>query len=186
LQLCAQENMQVCVPTTPAQIFHLLRRQVLQKVRKPLIVMTPKSLLRHKLAVSSLEDLSHGSFQRVISAEEKELKEAKRLIFCSGRIYYDLLESKEKNNLKNMALIRLEQLYPFPEKEVDAILTKAKKAKEIFWCQEEPQNQGAWQFVRDYLPNAHFVGRKPAASPAEGSLKAHVKVQQAIVMNALM
>jgi len=182
LQLCAQDNMQVCVPTTPAQMFHLLRRQMVQKARKPLIVMTPKSLLRHKSAVSTLKDLSEGDFQRVILPPTSEIKAVKRIILCSGRIYYDLSDAKEKNKIEDVAIIRLEQLYPFPEDEIKTVL----KEKEIIWCQEEPQNQGAWRFIRDYLPNAKFVGRKAAASTAEGLAKAHAKMQQEVVMKALM
>ncbi|MEP7185880.1 MAG: 2-oxoglutarate dehydrogenase E1 component, partial [Rhodanobacter sp.] len=149
LQLCAFDNMQVCVPTTPAQDFHMTRRQMLHNVRKPLIVMTPKSLLRHKLAVSSLEDLANGSFQLVIG-DHRELaaKKIKRMVLCSGKVYYDLLETAEKGELKDVAIVRVEQLYPFPRPEVTAELDKYPSAKEVIWCQEEPMNQGAWFQIR--------------------------------------
>lgn len=194
LQLCAQENMQVCVPSTPAQIFHLLRRQVIQKARKPLIVMTPKSVLRHKLAVSQLEELNQGEYQRVIPEIDATIKanDISRIIFCSGKIYYDLLESRRNQKIQNISLIRIEQLYPFPLDNIEKILKNYKKLKEIIWCQEEPQNQGAWTFVKPEIEaclndtqSLRYVGRKAAASPAVGSSKLHVKEQQEVVLEAL-
>ena len=193
LQLCAQENMQVCIPTTPAQMFHLLRRQMLRKVRKPLIVMTPKSLLRHKLAVSSLEDLSSGEFQCVMpDALPDDFKLIKQLIFCSGKVYYDLLEYRQSQKINSVALIRLEQLYPFRENEIKIFLKKNYPAvKNIIWCQEEPQNQGAWSYIKPLLGDCliksqtlRYAGRPAAASTATGSAKKHQQEQRALVEQA--
>jgi len=193
LQLCAQDNMQVCVPSTPAQIFHLLRRQMLRKVRKPLIIMTPKSILRHKLAVSTLEELSQGEFQLVIpEVEVIKNNDISRIIFCSGKIYYDLLEYRRNQKIQNISLIRIEQIYPFPLNHIEKILKNDKKIKDIVWCQEEPQNQGAWSFVKSHIEaslngsqSLRYVGRKAAAAPAVGSGKLHVKEQQELVSEAL-
>jgi 2-oxoglutarate dehydrogenase E1 component len=194
LQLCAFDNMQVCVPTTPAQDFHMTRRQMLHNVRKPLIVMTPKSLLRHKLAVSSLDELANGSFQLVIG-EHRELaaKKVTRVVFCSGKVYYDLLEHAEKQELKNVAIVRVEQLYPFPRPEVTAELEKYASAKEVIWCQEEPMNQGAWFQIRHHLQactgNKHslsYAGRARSPAPAVGHLNTHVAEQKALVEQALV
>jgi 2-oxoglutarate dehydrogenase E1 component len=194
LQLCAMENMQVCVPTTPAQDFHMIRRQMLRPVRKPLIVMTPKSLLRHKLAVSSLDELASGSFQLVIG-EHRELpqKKVKRVVLCSGKVYYDLLEESEKRELKDVAIVRVEQLYPFPRAEVTAELEKYPAAKEVFWCQEEPMNQGAWFQIRHHLQacvsskhSLSYAGRARSAAPAAGHLNTHVAEQAALVEQALV
>ncbi len=194
LQLCAKENMQVCVPTTPAQDFHMIRRQMLRPVRKPLIVMTPKSLLRHKLAVSSLDELANGSFQLVIG-EHRALapKKIKRVVLCSGKVYYDLLEESEKRELKDVAIVRVEQLYPFPRAEVTAELDKYASAKEVFWCQEEPMNQGAWFQIRHHLQacvsakhSLSYAGRARSAAPAAGHLNTHVAEQAALVEEALV
>jgi 2-oxoglutarate dehydrogenase E1 component len=181
LQLCAQHNMQVCVPTLPAQIFHLLRRQMLMRVRKPLIVMTPKSLLRHKLAVSALEDLTSGSFQRVID-ESDDIIDAggvRRVILCSGKVYFDLLERRRTDGRKDVAIVRLEQLYPFPEQELRVVLNRYQQVSELVWCQEEPRNQGAWYPVQHRLRAlATFVayaGRPPSASPAVGYPLLHTR-----------
>ena len=194
LQLCAMENMQVCVPTTPAQDFHMIRRQMLRPVRKPLIVMTPKSLLRHKLAVSSMDELANGSFQLVIG-EHRDLpaKKVKRVVLCSGKVYYDLLEESEKRELKDVAIVRVEQLYPFPRAEVTAELDKYPGAKEVFWCQEEPMNQGAWFQIRHHLQacvsskhSLSYAGRARSAAPAAGHLNTHVAEQAALVEQALV
>ncbi len=193
LQLCAQHNMQVCVPSTPAQIFHMLRRQMVRPYRKPLIVMTPKSLLRHPLAVSSLEDLSNGEFQVVIpEVDELEIKDINRVIICCGKVYYDLLEKRRSNNIKNAAIIRLEQLYPFPEEKFKEILSPYKNVKNIIWCQEEPMNQGAWYSTEHHLSaclNANqqltYAGRAASASPAVGYASVHMQEQEALVMQAL-
>ncbi|HET7267231.1 MAG TPA: 2-oxoglutarate dehydrogenase E1 component [Oleiagrimonas sp.] len=193
LQLCALNNMQVCVPTTPAQAFHMIRRQMLRKVRKPLIVMTPKSLLRHKRAVSTLEELSNGHFHNVIADQHvKTAKKVKRVVLCSGKVYYDLLEAVETDELDNVAIVRVEQLYPFPRGEVSAELDKYKSADEVVWCQEEPMNQGAWFQIRHHLQacvsDRHalsYAGRARSASPACGHLNTHIAEQKALVEQAL-
>ena len=145
MQLCAQHNIQVCTPTTPAQMFHLLRRQMLRNFRKPLIVMTPKSLLRHKLAVSPLEDLFKGKFHNVIpEVDALDAKKVTKIVLCCGKVYYDLLQKRRDDKLEQTAVIRIEQLYPFPKKALLHELEKFPQAKKIIWCQEEPQNQGVW------------------------------------------
>ena len=193
LQLCAEMNMQVCVPSTPAQMFHMLRRQMLRSIRKPLIVMTPKSLLRHEMSVSSLEDLTRNSFAQVIG-EQDDLPPAqvRRLVFCSGKVYYDLLKARRKENLKDVALVRIEQLYPFPTDEYEAVLKKYPNARELVWCQEEPQNQGAWYNIRHRLQETTagrrdvlYAGRAPAAAPATGLSKLHETEQARLVEAAL-
>ncbi|WP_132141521.1 2-oxoglutarate dehydrogenase E1 component [Luteibacter rhizovicinus] len=193
LQLCAVDNMQVCVPTTPAQAFHMIRRQQVRPVRKPLIVMTPKSLLRHKMAVSSLDELAKGRFQLVIP-EHRELaaKKVKRVVFCSGKVYYDLLEEATKREINDVAIVRVEQLYPFPRDEVTAELDKYTSAKEVIWCQEEPMNQGAWFQIRHHLQacigakhSLSYAGRARSAAPAAGHLNSHVAEQAALVEQAL-
>jgi len=193
LQLCAEQNMQVCVPSTPAQMFHMLRRQMKQPLRKPLIVMTPKSLLRHKLSVSPLEDLTRGGFRNVID-EVDDIQAAKvtRVVFCSGKVYFDLLDSRRSDAIDNVALVRVEQLYPFPSEEYAAALRKYPQAREVVWCQEEPQNQGGWYQIRHRLqePLAKnqtllYAGRAPAAAPATGIFQVHVEQQQALVDAAL-
>ncbi len=194
LQLCAKDNMQVCVPTTPAQDFHMIRRQMLRPVRKPLIVMTPKSLLRHKLAVSTLDELANGSFQLVLG-EHRELpaKKVKRVVLCAGKVYYDLLEEAEKRALKDVAIVRVEQLYPFPRPEVAAELGKYPMAREVIWCQEEPMNQGAWFQIRHHLQactnskhSLSYAGRARSAAPAAGHFNTHIAEQAALVEQALV
>ena len=193
LQLCAEQNMQVVVPSTPAQMFHMLRRQMIQGFRKPLIVMTPKSLLRHKLSVSPLADLTRGSFRNVID-EVDDIQPAKitRIVFCSGKVYFDLLDSRRSDGIHNVAIVRVEQLYPFPAEEYAAIIRRYAGAREIVWCQEEPQNQGGWYQIRHRLQEPLstdqqllYAGRPPAAAPATGILKLHVERQQALVDAAL-
>src|SRR5688572_10418915 len=193
LQLCAEHNMQVCVPSTPGQMFHMLRRQMKQDFRKPLIVMTPKSLLRHKLSVSPLADLTRGSFRRLID-EVDDVQPAKvtRVVFCSGKVYFDLLESRRADGLHNVAIVRVEQLYPFPNEEYAATIRKYSQAHEIVWCQEEPQNQGAWYQVRhrlnEPLTREHrllYAGRAPAAAPATGIAQMHMDQQKQLVDAAL-
>jgi len=194
LQLCALDNMQVCVPTTPAQMFHMLRRQMLRSCRKPLVVMTPKSLLRHKLAVSSLNDLANGHFHLVIPDQRvKADKQVKRVVLCSGKVYYDLFEEAEKQKIADVAVIRVEQLYPFPRIEVNAELDKYPSAREIIWCQEEPQNQGAWFQIRHHLQacadghhSLHYAGRVRSPAPACGHHNTHVAEQHALVQQALV
>jgi 2-oxoglutarate dehydrogenase E1 component len=193
LQLCAEQNMQVCVPSTPAQMFHLLRRQMRQSFRKPLIVMTPKSLLRHKLSVSPLEELTHGGFRNVID-EIDAIQPGKvtRLVFCSGKVYFDLLDSRRADALHHVAVVRIEQLYPFPTEEYAAVIRKYAQAREVVWCQEEPQNQGGWYQIRHRLQEAlskdHqllYAGRTPAAAPATGIAQLHAAQQRELVDAAL-
>jgi 2-oxoglutarate dehydrogenase E1 component len=193
LQLCAEHNMQVCVPSTPAQMFHMLRRQMKQDFRKPLIVMTPKSLLRHKLSVSPLEDLTRGGFRRLIDeVDDIQPSKVTRVVFCSGKVYFDLLESRRVDGLHNVAIVRVEQLYPFPADEYAAVIRKYAQAHEIVWCQEEPQNQGAWYQVRhrlnEPLTREHrllYAGRAPAAAPATGIPQMHMDQQKQLVDAAL-
>ncbi len=203
LQLCAQNNMQVCVPTTPVQVFHMLRRQMLQPFRKPLIGMSPKSLLRHKLAVSTLDDFSTDSFKKVIDdidtnpdSKSKPVKnKAKlitRVILCSGKVYYDLLEQHRLNHSEHIAIIRIEQLYPFPEQELKVIINHYDNAQQIIWCQEEPRNQGAWYNIRHILEafissnrTLTYVGRDPSAAPAVGVARIHAAQQKTLVDQAL-
>jgi 2-oxoglutarate dehydrogenase E1 component len=194
LQLCAQDNMQVCIPSTPAQIFHLLRRQMLRPYRKPLIVMTPKSLLRNPLASSSLTELSEGEFQLVIpEIDEIDAKQVDRLVICSGKVYYELLEQRRNAKLNNVAIIRIEQLYPFPEKRCREVMMAYRNASDVVWCQEEPQNQGAWITLQPYLTamlskgqKLRYAGRKASASPAVGYHSVHEKEQEELVIQALM
>ncbi|MGH8475288.1 MAG: 2-oxoglutarate dehydrogenase E1 component [Methylococcales bacterium] len=193
LQLCAEDNMQICVPTTPAQIFHLLRRQVLRPYRKPLIVMSPKSLLRHKLAVSSLEQISKGHFFPMIGEIDAiDLKNVTRVILCSGKVYFDLLEARREKEFDQIAILRIEQLYPFPMSQLTNELKQYPKMKELIWCQEEPQNQGAWYQIKHRFLNLvgdqiklEYVGRPMSASPAEGNFKRHIEGQKKIVETAL-
>ncbi len=193
LQLCAEHNMQVCVPSTPAQMFHMLRRQMVRPYRKPLVVMTPKSLLRHKMAVSPLESLSAGEFHRVIpEIEDIKAEDTRRVVFCSGKVYYDLLEARQVHGVKDTALVRIEQLYPFPIDEFAKVVEHYAHVDEIIWCQEEPQNQGAWYQIRHRLQEPlsdkqqlYYAGRPSAAAPASGIYKVHVQQQQAIVEAAL-
>ncbi len=193
MQLCAQHNIQVCTPTTPAQIFHLLRRQMIRKFRKPLVVMTPKSLLRAKLAVSPLTDLSTGKFHTVIpeiDALKHDLVE--RIVLCCGKVYYDLLQKRREDKLETVAIVRIEQLYPFPKKALLTELAKFPNAKEIIWCQEEPKNQGVWfssqHNMRDCLTteqHLRYAGRAFAAAPAVGSPILHAEQQTQLVKEAL-
>jgi 2-oxoglutarate dehydrogenase E1 component len=193
MQMCAQHNMQVCVPTTPAQIFHLIRRQMVRPYRKPLIVMTPKSLLRHPLAVSSLNDLTVGEYKLVIpEIDDIKAKEVDRVVLCCGKVYYDLLEKRRAGKLNNVAIIRLEQLYPFPEDELKSLLKPYQHVKNFIWCQEEPQNQGAWYSIQHRLLECldgeqalQYAGRSAAASPAAGYTSVHLKQQEELVTKAL-
>ncbi len=193
LQMCAEHNIQVCVPSTPAQMFHMLRRQMLRAYRKPLVVMTPKSLLRHRESTSSLTDITKGQFQPVIDEVEKvNAARVKRVIFCSGKVYYDLLQTRRGGKRDDIAIIRLEQLYPFPAEQFAGIIHKYDAANEIVWCQEEPQNQGAWYQIRHRLAgplkSRHelmYAGRDGAAAPASGYYQLHVRQQQELVATAL-
>ncbi len=193
LQLSAELNHQVCVPSTPAQMFHMLRRQMLRALRKPLIVMTPKSLLRHKLSTSTMADLSEGRFQPVIDeADAVDAAKLRRIVLCSGKVYYDLLERRRATGEAGVALVRIEELYPFPTNEYQAILDRYPGAREIVWCQEEPQNQGAWYQIRHRLQapldgarSLHYAGRAGAAAPATGLYANHQREQEALVADAL-
>ena len=193
LQLCAQANMQVMNLTTPAQIFHALRRQMKRDFRKPLVIMSPKSLLRHPRAISTLEDLSEGGFQEIISdASVKDPKKIDTVVFHSGKLYYELLEEKEKNKKDNIALVRVEQIYPFAQKQIADVLKSFPKLKNVVWAQEEPKNMGSWQhivgrfealFAAEALKfQLQYVGRPDRSSPATGSVYRH-KVQQAEIIN---
>jgi len=193
LQLCALENMIVCTPTTPAQTYHMIRRQMRMTTRKPLVVMTPKSLLRHKLAVSSLDELSKGSFQALIPDATADAKKVKRVVVCGGKVYYDLLEEAQKQGLKDVAIVRVEQLYPFPRTELAAELKRYSAATDVVWCQEEPQNQGAWYQIAHHLraclqpkQSLHYTGRARSPSPAAGHFSDHVIEQTTLVADALV
>ncbi len=193
LQLCANANIQVCVPTNPAQMFHLLRRQAIRPYRRPLIVMTPKSLLRHKLSTSTLEELQSGTFQITIDeVDPHTVDNIDRVVLCSGKVYFDLLQERRKRELINIAIIRVEQLYPFPRDRVRAYLERYKNAHEVFWCQEEPRNQGAWYQIQHHLracvrsdQGLLYAGRKPSPAPAEGYYAIHIEQQKQLVNTAL-
>lgn len=196
MQLCAEHNIQVCVPSTPAQVFHMLRRQAIRPMRRPLVVMSPKSLLRHKMATSTLEDLANGSFQNVISDNTVKAESVERVILCSGKVYYTLLEARTARELENVALVRLEQLYPFPDVELKAALGAFKNIKDIYWCQEEPMNQGAWYSSQHHMRKAvqevygkviglEYVGRDASAAPAGGYMSAHIEEEKRFVNKAL-
>ncbi len=196
LQLCAQHNMQVCIPTTPAQMFHMLRRQMIRPMRRPLVAFTPKSLLRHKNAVSSLDELSDGKFHNVIDeVDPLPHDKVKRLVLCSGKVYYDLLDRRRADKSEKVAIVRMEQLYPFPRDELAGIVEQYENLEETFWCQEEPQNQGAWYSSRHHIDRVldhlkphielRYAGRKAYAAPAVGLMTRHVRQQGEIVEEAL-
>jgi len=193
LQLCAELNIQVCVPSTAAQMFHMLRRQMLRTLRKPLIVMTPKSLLRHRLASSPMEEILDGRFHPIIpEVDDIDLTSVRRIVLCSGKVYYDLLEARRAQGLDAVAIVRIEQLYPFPIPEYAELLAEHPQVSEVVWCQEEPQNQGAWYQIRHRLQEPlgsqhqlYYVGRPGAAAPASGIFQLHVQQQQALVESAL-
>jgi 2-oxoglutarate dehydrogenase E1 component len=193
LQLCAEYNIQVCVPSTPAQMFHLLRRQMVRALRKPLIIMTPKSLLRHALSVSRLEELASGGFHNVID-EVDDIKPSAvtRIVLCTGKVYFDLLKSRRESKVDTVAVVRLEQLYPFPSDEYEAVVRKYTNAHEVVWCQEEPQNQGSWYQIRHRLQlplsakhELLYAGRAGAAAPATGIAALHEQQQKNLVTAAL-
>ena len=207
LQLCAQENIQVMNCTTPANYFHALRRQIHRDFRKPLIIMTPKSLLRNKRCTSNIEDFTkkntfhralndHADFKKYGLLKLKEDKEIKKVVMCSGKIYFDLLEAREKIKNNEVFIIRIEQLYPFPVKTLAKELKRFKKNSKFYWCQEEPQNMGAWNSAKNYIQwsldyikaqnkEVKYIGRKPAASPASGYLKKHLAQQKEILHKVL-
>jgi 2-oxoglutarate dehydrogenase E1 component len=175
--------MQIANITTPANFFHALRRQVKREFRTPLVVFTPKSLLRHPKCVSSIDDLSHNGFKEVIDDDNVDRDKVLRVVFCSGKIYYDLLERKEHFEARDIALVRVEQLYPFPAKQVGEVLQRYPNAIQWLWVQEEPQNMGAWNFIRDNFVNVpiQVVSRQPSGSPAVGLSKLHAQEQQEII-----
>ena len=209
LQLCAEHNVQVCVPSTPAQMFHLLRRQAIRPLRRPLIVMTPKNLLRHREAVSTLDELCHGEFKAVIPdpwlpavngksparAAPAHKKQVRRIIFCSGKVYYDLHAKRLKDGLTPVALTRIEQLYPFPEAALQNVLEEYPQIDTLIWCQEEPMNQGAWYSSQHHLRRVlqrvfpglplHYTGREASAAAAAGYMPLHLRQQEALVQDAL-
>jgi 2-oxoglutarate dehydrogenase E1 component len=198
LQYAAENNIIVCNITTPANLFHVLRRQVKMPFRKPLIIMTPKSLLRHHLVKSSISEFTNGSFKTIIGDTVQNYKTAKRIIFTSGKVYYDLLEMRESvGKTKEIAIIRIEQYYPFDSDLIKKEIAKYLTVKEYYWLQEEPRNMGAWSFLRDYLEDAAnslgevtnskiiYVGRKANASPATGFASVHAKEQKEILTQAL-
>ena len=196
LQLCAQQNMQVCVPTTPAQVFHMIRRQVVRPLRKPLIVMTPKSLLRHKEAVSSLEELANGCFQTVIGeTDQHKAEEITRVVLCSGKVYYELRAKRREQGLDHVAILRLEQLYPFPEELLEELIAPYTNLEKVVWCQEEPMNMGAWYPSQHHMKNViarhnpklslDYAGREASASPAAGYMALHLREQEQLIKDAL-
>ena len=195
LQLCASENIQVCVPSTPSQIFHLLRRQAIRKMRTPLVVISPKSLLRNPIAVSNIDELTKGQFKCVINDDIEDPKSITKIVMCSGKVFYDLVQKRNDKKLKNIAIIRIEQLYPFPYDDLEEILTKYQNVNEFIWCQEEPLNQGAWfshrhriQRVLDRLGEGNevnLVSRPAAAAPAVGLMKLHLQQQEDLVNEAI-
>jgi 2-oxoglutarate decarboxylase len=193
LQLCAEDNISVCNVTTPAQYFHLLRRQKCGSKRRPLIVMTPKSLLRHRHAVSHPRDLAEGSFSELLDdARGADPQAVRRVIFCSGKVYYDLAQAQEKSDAADCAVVRVEQLYPYPEQPIADVLHKYSNAREVIWLQEEPQNMGAWTFMQERLrpslregQRLRYIGREAAASPATGSLKLHQRNQEQVLEAAV-
>lgn len=194
LQLCAEHNIQVVIPSTPAQFFHMIRRQMIRPYRKPLIVMTPKSLLRHRLSTSTLDELAEGGFQLVIDEiDDIKPKSVERVILCSGKVYFDLLEERRKREIDNIAIIRIEQLYPFPDKELIPLLRRRySNAKQVVWCQEEPKNQGAWYSSQHHFRRCmredqvlYYAGRVASASPAVGYSKLHHEEQRRLIDDAL-
>jgi 2-oxoglutarate dehydrogenase E1 component len=195
LQLCAEQNMQVCFPSTPAQMFHMLRRQILRPYRKPLIIMSPKSLLRRKLSTSPIEDLVKGKFQTVIAEiDELDKEQITRLLFCSGKVYFDLLEQRRESEISNIAIARIEQLFPFPHDDVKAVVDSYPNLKEVVWVQEEPKNQGSWYYMQSRGTmigclnkdlTFGYAGRFYSASPATGLMPIHNAQQKQLVSDAL-
>ena len=193
LQLCAEYNLQVCVPSLPAQMFHLLRRQLIRPYRKPLIIMSPKSLLRHKDSASPLTELASGSFRPVIGETEAlDSAAVQRVVLCSGKVYFDLVRARRERKIANIAIVRIEQLYPFPHDDFAAELARYPKATEVLWAQEEPKNQGAWYWIQHYLRDRMLPGqvlmsvtRPSSAAPAGGYLDVHQAQQQALLDEAL-
>jgi 2-oxoglutarate dehydrogenase E1 component len=189
LQLCADDNIQVCYPTMPSQYFHLLRRQAVSSYRKPLVILTPKSLLRHPLAVSALDELASGHFQTVLNIDDNA-DDSDKILLCSGKIYFDLAIRRNELELFNIAIVRLEQLYPFPQDQLNDAIKKYRGATQWHWVQEEPENMGGWQFVRPRLEALigkpmGYIGRQPASSPATGFPAIYKQEQTAIIARAV-
>lgn len=189
LQLCAGDNIQVCNATTPAQYFHLLRRQAKRRVRKPLVIMTPKSLLRHPLAVSSLDEMASGSFVEILG-DSSNIQKAQKVILCSGKIYYQLLQRRLETRTDDIAIVRVEQFYPFPKNQLERVVAGCRRAKEWYWVQEEPQNMGGWQFIQPRVTaiidsSLTYVGRKEASSPATGFPEIYRREQEEILVRAI-
>jgi 2-oxoglutarate dehydrogenase E1 component len=194
LQLCAEHNMQVVQPTTPAQIFHVLRRQMIRQFRKPLVILTPKSLLRNKEAVSPLDELSKGGFQTVIAENNSKIdpKKVKKIVLCSGKVYFDLTTARRERELSDVAIVRVEQLYPFPYKAYETEIKKYPAATQVVWCQDEPQNQGYWYYIQHHLMESlkdgqklSYAGRPASASPAVGYYDKHYAQQKELLIAAL-
>ncbi len=196
LQLCAEHNVQICVPSTPAQVYHMLRRQVIRPLRKPLVVMSPKSLLRHKLATSTLEELAEGHFQTVLDEiDELDPAKVRRVVMCSGKVYYDLLERRRAEEIDDVAIVRIEQLYPFPADDLGEVLKKFTNMEEVYWVQEEPMNMGAWYSSQHHMRRAiaainntlhlEYAGRDASASPAAGYMALHLEQQEKLIRDAL-
>ena len=183
LLLAAKNNIQIAVPTTPSNLYHLLRQQLHRNFRVPLIIFTPKSLLRHPDCTSSLDDLANGYFQPVIDDLDVDVDEVRRVVFCAGKIYYDLLARKREFNARDIALVRIEQLHPFPKKNIEAIQKKYKNKMLSLWVQEEPINMGAWRHVAHYFHNFEIfpIARQASGSPATGLVKIHQMQQQEII-----
>jgi 2-oxoglutarate dehydrogenase E1 component len=196
MQLCAEKNIQVCIPTTPAQVFHMIRRQAVRPLRKPLVVMSPKSLLRHKEAISTLEELALGKFHLVIpEVDDLDGKKVKRTVLCAGKVYYELLAERRARGLDNIAIVRIEQMYPFPEQELAEVLSAYPKLQDVVWCQEEPMNQGCWYASQHHMRRTldrmgaslgvRYVGREASAAPAAGYMALHLRQQEALINEAL-
>jgi len=196
LQLCAEDNIQVCIPSTPAQVFHMLRRQAVRPLRTPLVVMTPKSLLRHKEAVSQLEELAEGTFQTVIDETDAiDPQAVKRVVLCSGKVFYDLRAARRERELDDIAIIRIEQMYPFPRLDLQAVLEQYPNFEDAVWVQEEPKNQGSWYAMQSRLATVvqrqkvdvylRYVGREPSASAAAGYSALHLHQQETFIDEAL-
>jgi 2-oxoglutarate dehydrogenase E1 component len=190
LSACAEDNIQVCNLTTPAQYFHALRRQLARRLRRPLVVMSPKSLLRHRRAVSPVDELVSGRFQEVIDDPSPPAK-PRRLALCSGKIFYDLVEGRDAAGIDDVAIVRVEQLYPFNATMFRQVVEPYLGADTVAWVQEETRNRGAWSYMlpilREHLPDHEitYAGREPSASPATGSLRVHRKQQATVVEKAL-
>ena len=196
LQLCAEHNIQVCMPTTPAQVFHMIRRQAIRPLRKPLVVMSPKSLLRHKEATSTLEELADGQFNTVLDETDGlDPSKVKRLIMCSGKVFYDLRAARREQGIEDIALVRIEQLYPFPEEDLAEIVSKYVNIEDAIWCQEEPMNQGAWYASQHHIRRViqrhkvdvylRYSGREASASVSAGYTALHLREQEQFINESL-